>query len=374
MSMNRVMRPMMLGVEEVPAGEGRSMSGELKLEDSPVDEGLPSSHVMTLVSVAMPVYNEEAGIEAFHMELMRVVSQIDRDYAFEFIYVNDGSRDRSLEVLKGIAAEDSRVTVVDLSRNYGHQVAITAAIDRCVGDAVIVMDSDLQDPPAVIPELIEAWEAGADVAYAQRRSRQDSAIKKLTAYWYYRLLDVLSDTKIPADTGDFRLMSRRVVDALAEYREANRYIRGIVASLGYNQVAVPFDRAARVTGETAYTWRRMISLASDGVLGFSSKPLRLISRTGFVIAALSALIGLYAIFVRLFFPEVIVQGWAFLATGMFFLGGIQLVMLGIVGAYVGRIYTEVQRRPRYLLQSVYRAVNDDGTRHASVIPESSAQG
>lgn len=310
----------------------------------------------------MPVYNEEAGIQSFHDELLRVVSSIGRDYNFEFVYVNDGSRDRSIELLQAIAESDSRVTVVDLSRNFGHQVAITAAIEASVGDAVIVMDSDLQDPPAVVPELIAAWEAGADVAYAQRRSRQDSAFKKVTAYWYYRLLDVLSDTSIPPDTGDFRLMSRRVVDALAQFHETNRYIRGIVASLGYRQVAVPFDRGARATGETAYTWRRMIALASDGVFGFSSKPLSLISRTGFVIAALSALIALYAIFVRIFLPELSVDGWAFLATGMFFLGGIQLVMLGIVGAYVGRIYSEVQRRPLYLLNSIYRSADYDESR------------
>lgn len=304
------------------------------------------------ISYVLPVYNEELGIEKFHQELIAVVESL-RDMEFEFIYVNDGSRDGSLSLLRSMAEGDPRIRVIDFSRNYGHQIAITAGIDAAHGDAVIIMDTDLQDPPAVSLRLIDAWREGADVAYAQRKSRQDGVIKKLTARVFYRFIDSMSDIDLPRDTGDFRLMSRRAVDALKQFREKNRYVRGLVTSLGFKQVAVEFDRDARFAGETAYTWNRMIRLASDGIVGFSSKPLDLILNLGLAISGFSLLLAVYAIVRKIFFASEVVEGWAFLATGIFFLGGVQLITIGLVGAYVSRIYAEVQNRPLYLVQGEY---------------------
>ena len=307
-----------------------------------------------LLSFVLPVYNEAEGIRTFHASLLSAVGTIDAA-SFEFVYVNDGSDDDSLLVLGSIATADSRVRVLDLARNYGHQIAITAGMDAARGAAVVIMDTDLQDPPAVVPQLVRAWRDGADVAYAQRRSRRDGPIKKATAHAYYRVLDGLSDRRIPRDTGDFRLMSRRAVDALTQYRERHRYVRGMVADIGFTQVAVPFDRDERHTGSTGYTWTKMLRLATDGILGFSSRPLTFIAQAGIAIAAISAVLGLYALGVRIFAPEMAVPGWAFIAAGTFFIGGVQIFMIGVLGAYVGRIYAEVQHRPLYLLRSDSRA-------------------
>lgn len=304
----------------------------------------------SVISFVLPVFNEAEGLRAFHEALLSAVADID-GATFEFLYVNDGSTDRSETELEAIATKDPRVRLLHFARNYGHQIAITAGLDAARGDAVVIMDTDMQDPPAVVPELVRAWRAGADVAYAQRRSRRDGPVKKATAHVYYRVLDGLSDHRIPRDTGDFRLLSRRAVDALTLYRERHRYVRGMVADIGFTQVAVPFDRDERRTGSTGYTWSKMLRLATDGILGFSTRPLTFIMQVGFVIAAVSAALGLYALGVRIFAPETAVPGWAFLAAGTFFIGGVQILMIGVVGAYVGRIYSEVQRRPLYLLRS-----------------------
>ena len=304
-----------------------------------------------LISYVFPIYNEQENIPRLYDAMGALVAGID--YDVEFLFVNDGSRDASLELLTGLAERDPRVRVIDFARNYGHQIAVTAGVDAAVGDAVIIMDSDLQDPPAVSLELIRAWEGGADVVYAQRRTRQDSAFKKLTADWYYRLLGVLSDIEIPRDTGDFRLVDAKVAAQLRRYREHDRFLRGMVAEIGFRQEAVLFDRDARTAGETGYPLSKMLKLAADGITGFSSKPLKLISRVGYAIA-LGALLGvLYAIVVRVFFPAYAVQGWAFTVIAILLVGGLQLIMLGIIGSYVGRIYTEVQGRPLYGVQRVY---------------------
>jgi glycosyltransferase involved in cell wall biosynthesis len=301
------------------------------------------------ISFVLPVYNEAGGLRAFHAELTRASAERP-DHSFEYVYVNDGSRDGSLDLLRELELADPRVRVLDLSRNFGHQIAITAGIDHAHGDAVIVMDTDLQDPPAVALELIAAWERGADIVYAQRRSRRDSRFKRFSAWVYYRLLHVFAEVDIPRNTGDFRLMDRRAADALRDHRERNRFLRGMVASLGFTQVGVPFDRDERAAGSTNYPVGKMMRLAADGITSFSTAPLRLITRLGLFSVALS-LVGIgYAVAQKVFWPETTVEGWTWLAVAVLFMGGVQMLSLGVIGSYVGRIYSEVQNRPLYLLR------------------------
>jgi dolichol-phosphate mannosyltransferase len=301
------------------------------------------------VVYVLPVYNEAHGLRAFHAALLAATAQRP-DLAFEFVYVDDGSRDDSLEQLLAMRAIDPRFTVLGLARNFGHQVAVTAGLDAAHGadaDAVVIMDTDLQDPPAVSLELIARWEAGADVVYAQRRTRQDTAFKRSTAAGFYWLLDKMAETPIPRDVGDFRLMDRRVVNEVVKYREHNRYLRGIVSQVGFRQEAYLFDRDGRFAGESHYPLKKMMRLAADGIMGFSTQPLRVISHLGISISGLSVLGILYVLGVRLFDPSSSVPGWAFLAVAMFFLGGVQLIVLGVIGSYVGRTYVEVLDRPLY---------------------------
>jgi glycosyltransferase involved in cell wall biosynthesis len=301
------------------------------------------------VSFVLPVYNEEQGIEAFHAELAKATARRS-DLSFEFVYVNDGSRDRSLDLLQKLAIEDSRIRVLDLSRNFGHQLALTAGVDHAGGDAVIVMDTDLQDPPDVAMELIDAWEKGAEIVYAQRRSRCDPLFKRFTAWLYYRLLQTFAEIDIPRDTGDFRLMDRRAADALRLHRERNRFVRGMVAALGFTQVGVPFDRNERATGKTSYPLPKMLRLAADGITSFSTAPLRWISRLGFLGVGLSFIGIVYAVARKLILPEATVPGWTLLVVVVLFMAGVQMLSLGVIGSYVGRIYSEVQNRPLYLLR------------------------
>jgi dolichol-phosphate mannosyltransferase len=314
-----------------------------------------------LVAYVLPVHNEAGGLGAFHQALV-VATDKRPDLDFEFVYVDDGSRDGSLDLLVELRATDQRVTVLSLARNFGHQIAVTAGLDAAAGrDAVIVMDTDLQDPPEVSLQLIEAWEGGADVAYAQRRTRQDSPFKKGSAFTFYWLLTRLASVDIPRNVGDFRLMDRRVVAEVIRYREHDRFLRGIVAHVGFRQEAVPFDRDPRYAGASSYPLRTMLKLAADGILGFSTFPLRMISRLGLFISFLSLLGALWVVWVRIFEPDRTVPGWAFIAVGMFLLGGLQLLMMGVIGSYLGRVYVETQDRPLYSLARVARG-RDDETR------------
>jgi polyisoprenyl-phosphate glycosyltransferase len=313
-----------------------------------------AEHLVRTVAYVLPVFDEADGIDAFHRDLVDATS-CRPDLAFEFVYVDDGSRDASLERLLALRAHDDRVTVVSLSRNHGHQVAVTAGIDLCAhADAVVVMDTDGQDPPAVSLRLLALWEHGVDVVYAQRRSRQDSAFKRATASAFYWTLDKVSDVPIPRDVGDFRLMDRRVVAELARYREHDRFLRGIVAHIGFRQEAVLYDRAARSTGTSGYPLRAMARLAASGLLGFSTTPLRLISRAGLLVSLISVGLAAYVFGVRVLDPDQAVPGWAFLGVGMFLLSGLQLVMMGVIGSYLGRVYVEAQDRPLYAVSLVAR--------------------
>ncbi|MFD4971828.1 glycosyltransferase family 2 protein [Streptomyces sp. NPDC058424] len=314
-----------------------------------------------LISYVLPVYNEQDGIAAFHTALTAALAERP-ELDYQMVYVNDGSSDGSLALLRELAADDGRVRVVDFARNFGHQIAITAGLDIAGGDAVIVMDTDLQDPPRISLELVDAWREGAEIVHARRRSRQDTAFKRATAHLYYRVLRSCAEVDIPLDTGDFRLLDRRVADELRRYRERSRFVRGIVASMGFRQTEVAFDRDERFAGETKYPLRKMARLAIDGVTSFSTVPLRMITRLGFLVLLLSlAGIG-YALAMKFFRPDITVSGWTMLMVVVLFLGGTQMLFLGVLGSYIGRIYGEVQARPLYLVREVIgsRADERDG--------------
>lgn len=311
----------------------------------------------SLISYVLPVYNEADGIRQFHAELTTVTSTRP-EFSYEFVYVNDGSADGTLDILHDLAKNDARVRIVDFARNFGHQIAITAGLDHAEGDAVVIMDTDLQDPPEVSLRLIDAWLSGAEIVYARRRTRQDNRLKRFTAHAYYRFLRSCAEVDIPVDTGDFRLLNRRAAEELRSFRERSRFIRGMVASMGFEQQEVVFDRDERVAGETKYPMRKMLRLAADGVTSFSTVPLKVITRIGFVSLVL-ALIGIvYAVALRLFFPQITVSGWTMLMVVMLFLGGVQMLSLGVMGSYIGRIYNEVQQRPLYIVRNVIRHDED----------------
>jgi glycosyltransferase involved in cell wall biosynthesis len=300
-----------------------------------------------LLSVVVPCYNEEEVLHQTHTRLSEVLRTIDMDY--EIIYVNDGSRDRTLTLLRELQAEVNSVRVLSFSRNFGHQLAVTAGIDAASGDAVVLIDADLQDPPELIPEMVAKWRDGNHVVYGVRTSRPgESHFKLVTAKLFYRMINVISDVPIPLDTGDFRLMDRRVVNALMQMPERDRFIRGMVSWVGFKQYALPYSRSERVAGESKYPLRKMVLFAVDGMISFSLVPLRLSIFFGFGAAALSVLGIVYALILRIF-TGIWAPGWTLLFMSVFFLGGVTLTCLGIVGEYVGRIYRELKRRPLYLV-------------------------
>ncbi len=303
---------------------------------------------LPLLSVIVPCANEEEVLQETNRRLMKALRELGIE--FEVLYVDDGSTDSTMDVLRGIQRSDPQVRVVSLSRNFGHQVAITAGMEHSAGDGIVVIDADLQDPPEVIREFVERWRAGYDVAYGVRTERQgEGTFKLLTAGLFYRLIGQLSDTKIPADAGDFRLIDRRVAEALLSMPERDRFIRGMVSWLGFSQVAVPYRRAPRLAGKTKYPLLRMVRFAADGIVSFSTTPLKAATWLGFAVSALAVLGILYIVYDRLFAKNW-VQGWASIVIAILFLGGVQLICLGIIGEYVGRIYGEAKRRPLYLVR------------------------
>lgn len=304
------------------------------------------------ISYIFPVYNEGGNLRVLYRAIHTLLAKHPQ-YTYELLFINDGSRDDSLEQLVQLQQNDTRIKVIDFSRNFGHQMAVTAGLDYARGDAVIIMDSDMQDPPKVSFELLKKWEEGYDVVYAQRRSRKDTAFKKATAFLFYRIIQKMADVAIPRDTGDFRLLDRRVVDEIKLYRENNRFLRGLVSYVGFRQIGVLFDRDKRYAGKTHYPLAKMIRFASDGIVSFSTKPLQLISHIGYL-TAVASLFGIcYALVVKFFYPHIAISGWAFTVIAIFFIGGVQMVMLGVLGSYIGRIYTEVKNRPLYTVSAVY---------------------
>ena len=301
------------------------------------------------LSLVIPIFNEEEIIEELERRLLGILKDLPTiGSAWEVVLVNDGSRDASLELLRKVATRDPRFKVLSFSRNFGHQMAITAGVDRAEGEAVIVMDADLQDPPEVIAEMIEKWRAGYDVVYGVRRSRAgETVFKKVTAAIYYRLLRAMLGIDIPVDAGDFRLMSRPVVLALRALRERLRFVRGMVAWVGFKQIEVKYDREARFAGETKYPLRKMIRFAIDGITSFSVLPLRLATWLGSLAGALAVITGLWTVYVR-FYVEGVVPGWTTIMILIAFGTSAQLLMTGILGEYVGRIYEELKHRPLYI--------------------------
>ena len=304
---------------------------------------------LNLLSVVVPCFNEEAVIRETHRGLVAALEKVP-ELDFELIYVDDGSRDATLKLLRGLQRMDERVRVLALSRNFGQQIAVTAGLQCAEGDAVVIIDSDLQDPPAVILEMLEHWREGVDVAYGLRTEREgETTFKRWTASAFYRLINRIADVAIPVDTGDFRLMDRKVVNAFLAMPERDRLMRGMVAWTGFRQEPVPYRRAVRTAGETKYSFRKMLRLAIDGILSFSMVPVRLATYVGFCTSGLALLGIAYALGLRIFF-DIWITGWTLLFIAIVFFGGVQLVFIGIMGEYLGRIYGEVKRRPLYLIK------------------------
>ena len=302
-------------------------------------------------SFIIPVYNEEETLLEMYRRVRAVMDRMDG--AVELILVNDGSRDRSLSLLRDLHEKDSRVCYLSLARNFGHQIAVTAGLNYVRGDAIVILDADLQDPPELIPDLVEKWRQGYQVVYAQRtQRRQESWLKRLPAYLFYRVMQRLADVDIPLDTGDFCLMDRRVVDVLNRMPEHNRYIRGLRSWVGLPQTSIHFEREPRFAGDVKYTFRKSLSLAANGLVTFSRVPLRLSTYVGLLAAAVAILMAILVLYWRIFTPHSPLTGFATILIAVFFLGAVQLVSIGILGEYVGRIYEEVKGRPLYVLSEV----------------------
>jgi dolichol-phosphate mannosyltransferase len=301
-----------------------------------------------LISVVVPLYNEEENIPELHDRVARVFADAGLDH--ELVLVNDGSADRSAELVRELAQRDRHCRYVSFSRNFGHEAACTAGLDRARGDAVVLMDADLQDPPELIGEFLARWREGYDIVYAKRRRRiGESVVKRGTAWLFYRLLDALSDVPIPRDVGNFRLMDRKAVDAYKQLAERSRFTRGMVAWLGFRQVGIDYDRPARAHGSPKYSYLKSFYLALDALTSFSTAMLRFSSILGFLSGAASFVLMLVVVVKKLFFG-IPVEGFTMLAAGLFFLGGAILLSLGVLGEYVAKTYRQVQGRPLYVVR------------------------
>jgi len=300
-----------------------------------------------ILSLVLPIFNEEAVIQELHARLQEFLPKLGVDT--EVVFVDDGSRDRSLELLRGLAASEPRYRILSFARNFGHQAAITAGMDHARGEAVVVMDADLQDPPEVVLEMVAKWREGFDVVYGRRASRQgETRLKLLTAKWFYRIFARMIPIEVPLDTGDFRLMSRRIVVVLRELRETHRFIRGLVAWLGFKQTAVLYDRPARFAGETKFPLGKMLRFAIDGITSFSILPLRFATYLGIFISTVSVAVAIWAVLARVVFHAT-VPGWTTMIVLVSLLAAVQLIMTGILGEYIGRIYEQVKLRPIYVV-------------------------
>ena len=300
-----------------------------------------------LISIVIPAYNEQEVLPAFHARLTTALAELS--YTIEIVYINDGSTDDTLAVLEELYTNDTRVALVDLSRNFGKEIALTAGLHNAHGDAVIVIDADLQDPPEVIPQLIQEWVNGFDVVYARRSQRKgETWLKKASAASFYRIIQRLSKVRIPEDTGDFRLLSRRAVEALNTLPEQHRFMKGLFAWIGYKQKAVYYDRDPRFAGTSKWNYWKLWNFAIDGITSFTTAPLKFATYIGFVTACIAFLYGGYMLVRTLLFGNP-VPGYPSLVVIILFLGGIQLMAIGVVGEYVGRIFTETKRRPLYFV-------------------------
>jgi dolichol-phosphate mannosyltransferase len=308
--------------------------------------------------VVIPAFNEQENLPELYRRLVAVL--VPLGYSFELIFVNDGSSDGSLALLQELARADSRVLVVDLARNFGHQLAISAGLDYARGGAVIIMDADLQDPPEVLPEFVARWQDGYEVVYAIRAQRKEGPLKRTAYSAFYRLLHRVAQIEIPLDAGDFCIMDRQVADLLRRMPERNRFVRGIRSWVGFRQTGLAYERHARHAGKPKYTFRKLLYLALDGLISFSYLPLRMISLAGLFVSVLSLLIAL-AYTIQKLTIGLSPPGFATLVVAIFFLAGIQLITIGVIGEYVGRIFEEVKGRPLYVVRQVWVGEQLDGS-------------
>jgi glycosyltransferase involved in cell wall biosynthesis len=302
-------------------------------------------------SIVVPAFNEESVLPETYLRLTSVMDSLEEPY--EMIFVNDGSTDMTLSILRDLNRKDPRVKILDFSRNFGHQAAITAGMEHARGEAVIVMDADLQDPPELIPAFIEKWREGYEVVYGVREERDgESLFKKASAALFYRFMRVMTDIQIPVDAGDFRLLDRSVVEVFRHsIKERNRFIRGLTSWVGFRQTGVPYPRGARVAGQTKYPFKKMLRFSTDALISFSDVPLRMASYLGFAVAGLSFFYLFYVVLLK-FVSDRPVAGWSSLIAVVLFLGGVQLIFLGVIGGYISRINDEVKQRPLYIVKRI----------------------
>lgn len=305
---------------------------------------------MKKISVIIPMYYEEEVAEKCYEKVTETLNNI-KNYDYEIICINDGSKDRTLQILENIAKKDERLKILSFSRNFGHQCAVTAGLKFATGDAIVIIDADLQDPPELIPEMIALWENGNDVIYGKRKSRKgESPFKLLTAKMFYKTLNALSDVEIPKDTGDFRLVDKKVVDTINSLPEHNKFLRGLFSWIGYNQVPLEYERKERYAGKTKYPLRKMLKLASDGIISFSTKPLKIVGCLGILTIVLSIILLIYALISYIFKLNELSAGWTSLMICITLFSGVQLLSLWIMSEYIGRIYDEAKQRPQYIIE------------------------
>ncbi len=305
---------------------------------------------MKKISIVIPMYYEEEVANECYERMTKVLSNIS-NYEYEIIFVNDGSKDKTLEILEKIAKNDRKIKVISFARNFGHQCAVTAGLKYVTGDAIVIIDADLQDPPELIPEMLKLWENGNEVIYGKRKVRKgESKFKLLTAKMFYKTLNTLSDVEIPKDTGDFRLVDRKVVDVINSLPEHNKFLRGLFSWVGFEQKAFEYERKERFAGKTKYPLKKMLKLASDGIIGFSTKPLKIVGGLGIASIGISLIILIYAILSYIFKWNNLTAGWTSLMITMTFLGGSILLSLWMIGEYISRIYDESKDRPQYIIK------------------------
>ena len=316
---------------------------------------------MQKVSMVIPMYYEEKVVDECYKRVKEVLDNLKK-YEYEIIFINDGSKDKTLEILEEIAKKDEKVKVISFSRNFGHQAAVTAGLKEVTGDVVVIIDADLQDPPELIPEMLNLWEEGNEVVYGKRKARSGESIFKLmTAKMFYKTLNALSDVDIPKDTGDFRLVDRKVVDQMNSLPEHNKFLRGLWSWLGFKQYAFEYERKERFAGETKYPLKKMLKLASDGIISFSSKPIKLVGALGIISIAISIILFIYAIVAYIFKFEGLSAGWTSIIVAVSFFSGVQLLSLWIISEYIGRIYDESKGRPQYIVEKKINIKEDNKT-------------
>ena len=314
---------------------------------------------MKKVSVVIPMYYEEEVANECYKKVSKILMSLE-NYDYEIIFINDGSKDKTLDILEDIAKDDKKVKIISFSRNFGHQAAVTAGLKEVTGDAIVIIDADLQDPPELIPDMLKLWEEGNEVIYGKRKVRKgESAFKLLTAKMFYKTLNALSDVEIPKDTGDFRLVDRKVVDVINNLPEHNKFLRGLFSWIGFKQKAYEYERQERFAGKTKYPLKKMLKLASDGIISFSNKPIKLVGALGIISIIISVILLIYAIVSYIFKLNNLSAGWTSIMVAITFFAGVQLLSLWVISEYIGRIYDEAKGRPQYVIDKKINIKNDE---------------